>query len=329
MTERNEALRPETLEEFTGQPDVARHLGIVLGAAAQRGELPDHILFSGPPGLGKTTLAAIVAAECKAAFMVTSGPAIERPGDLAALLSGITVPTVVFIDEIHRMPRQVEEVLYPAMEDGVLDFVVGEGQKARTVRLPLAPLCIIGATTQAGMLSAPLRDRFGFQARLRLYDELDLARIVQRSANLLGCRISEQAAVVVAGRSRGTPRIANTLLRRVRDFAQLAESDITEDVAHDALSAFGIDAAGLDRLGVDILRALCETFRGGPAGLTAIAAAVGEAPGTVSEVYEPYLMSQGLLARTPRGRIATPEAFEHLGLPVPAHLLTTEIDTEE
>jgi len=329
VTERNEALRPETLADFTGQPDVARHLGIVLGAAAQRGELPDHMLFSGPPGLGKTTLAAIVASECQAAFMITSGPAIERPGDLAALLSGITAPTVVFIDEIHRMPRHVEEVLYPAMEDGVLDFVVGEGQKARTVRLPLAPLCVIGATTQAGMLSAPLRDRFGFQARLRLYDQSDLARIVARSANLLGCKISDDAAVVVAGRSRGTPRIANTLLRRVRDFAQLAESDITLDVANDALAAFGIDTAGLDRLGLDILRALCETFRGGPAGLTAIAAAVGEAPATVSEVYEPYLMNKGLLARTPRGRVATPEAYEHLGLQVPAHLLANDVETDE
>jgi Holliday junction DNA helicase RuvB len=329
MTERNEALRPESLADFTGQSDVVRHLGIVLKAAAQRNELPDHMLFSGPPGLGKTTLAGIVSAECGANFIVTSGPAIERPGDLAALLSGITVPSVVFIDEIHRMPRQVEEVLYPAMEDGVLDFVVGEGQKARTVRLPLAPLCVIGATTQSGMLSAPLRDRFGFQARLRLYDEQDLAKIVQRSANLLGCHITPDAAVTVALRSRGTPRIANTLLRRVRDFAQLQDTDINVDIANDALKAFGIDDAGLDRLGLDILRALCETFRGGPAGLTAIAAAVGEAPTTVSEVYEPYLMNQGFLQRTPRGRVATVDAYEHLGLPVPGHLLGIEQSEED
>lgn len=323
-----DALRPAKLDDFRGQDEVAAHLSIVLAAARQRGELPDHMLFSGPPGLGKTTLASIVAAECGVPIVVTSGPAIERPGDLASLLSGVAQPSVVFIDEIHRLSRQVEEVMYPAMEDGVLDFVVGEGTKARTVRLPLAPMCIIGATTQAGTLSAPLRDRFGFTARLRLYDDAALAGIVMRSASLLGFDLGDAAALQVAMRSRGTPRIANSLLRRVRDWTQVNELDATPEHTIAALEAFGIDDAGLDRLGLDVLRVLCETFRGGPVGLTTLAAAVGEAPTTLSEVYEPYLMSKRMLGRTPRGRVATPEAFEHLGLPLPAHMLEIVAQTE-
>ena len=320
-TKNTDALRPEALAEFAGQDDVVAHLNIVLAAAKQRGELPDHMLFSGPPGLGKTTLASIIGHECGVPVMVTSGPAIERPGDLASLLSSITVPSVLFIDEIHRLSRQIEEVLYPAMEDGVLDFIVGEGTKSRTVRLPLVPLCIIGATTQAGMLSAPLRDRFGFSARLRLYNDAALAGIVLRSAALLGCEMGQDAALQVAMRSRGTPRIANTLLRRVRDWAQVKDADVDAENAVLAMEAFGIDEAGLDRLGLDIMRVLCETFRGGPVGITTLAAAVGEAPATLSEVYEPYLMAKRFLGRTPRGRVATPEAFEHLGLALPAHML--------
>jgi Holliday junction DNA helicase RuvB len=305
------------------------HLRIVLGAAASRGELPDHMLFSGPPGLGKTTLAQIIARECGVELVTTSGPAIERPGDLAALLSGVQRPSVVFIDEIHRMPRTVEEILYPAMEDGMLDFIVGEGVKARSVRLPLAAMCIVGATTQMGMLSAPLRDRFGFVARMQLYGRDDLSAIVRRSADLLGSAIDGDAAGVVASRSRGTPRVANMLLRRVRDWAQFNDvATVDAATAGAALDAFGVDALGLDRLGLDILTALCTTFRGGPVGVTTLAAAVGEAPQTLSEVYEPYLMHCGLLARTPRGRMATPEAFEHLNLAVPASMAAPQTGGE-
>lgn len=312
------ALRPANFAEFIGQHEVVSHLRIVLGAAVQRGELCDHILLSGPPGVGKTTLAGIIAGELGAELLTTSGPAIERPSDVIGLLSGLAVPTVVFIDEIHRLPRVAEELLYSVMEDGVIDIVVGEGPKARSIRLPLPQLCIVGATTQAGLISAPLRDRFGVSARLALYDTADLAAVVARSARVLGCDFSEDASVEVASRSRGTPRIANALCRRVRDWAEVTGTErVDAAAARQALDAFGVDAAGLDALGRDLLRMLCDQFRGGPVGLDTLAAAIGESPNTVSEVYEPYLMRKGLLARTSRGRVATVAAFEHLGLTVP------------
>lgn len=315
MSDARDALRPQSLTDFAGQTDVTRHLTIVLQAAMERGDMPDHMLFSGPPGLGKTTLAGIVATEIGVSMVTTSGPAVERPGDLAALLSGIQDRSVVFIDEIHRLPRTVEEVLYPAMEDGVLDFVVGEGMKARTVRLPLKPITVIGATTQSGMLSAPFRDRFGFQARLDLYSEDDLVRVVTRSAGLLGCEVDPEGARAIARRGRGTPRVANTLLRRVRDWAQVNKvENVDATVAEAALDAFGIDPMGLDKLGLELLSSLCQRFGGGPVGLSTLAASIGEAPQTVSEVYEPYLMSRGLLNRTKSGRMATRLAWEHLGL---------------
>jgi Holliday junction DNA helicase RuvB len=321
MSDRNDqrdALRPGRLDDFTGQADVVAHLRIVLEAAKGRGEMPDHMLFSGPPGLGKTTLSGIIASELGVASIVTSGPALEKPGDVAALLSSIREPSVVFIDEVHRMPRVAEEIMYPAMEDRVLDFVVGDGVKARTVRVALKPICIVGATTQSGLLSAPFRDRFGFQARLNLYDMNDMVRIIQRSAGLLGFNVDEDGARSIALRSRGTPRVANTLLRRVRDWAQVKSIDsVDEKAAVAALDAFNIDELGLDKLGVELLRSLCVTFGGGPVGLNTLAAAVGESPITVSEVYEPYLMSRQLISRTSKGRIATPAAWAHLGLEAP------------
>ena len=321
-TGRTDALRPERLVEFKGQDDVARHLTIVLGAAREREELPDHMLFSGPPGVGKTSLAFIIGNELGLPVIATSGPAIEKPGDLASLLAGLTRPTVVFVDEIHRLPRVVEELLYPAMEDGVLDFVLGEGIKARTVRVPVTPFVLVGATTQSGLLSAPFRDRFGFTARLRLYDTAALAGIVSRSAALIGLDVTPDGALAVASRSRGTPRIANKWLRRVRDWAQTESSGaIDAGVAEAALDAFGVDSLGLDHLGREVLAALCTTFGGGPVGLNTLAATVGEAPTTLDEVYEPYLMSRALLTRTPRGRVATAAAYIHLGLDVPAHAL--------
>jgi Holliday junction DNA helicase RuvB len=325
MSNRPDALRPTTLPEFGGQPHVVRELGIVLRAAAGRDQLPDHVLLSGPPGLGKTTLAHIIANELQVPLVTTSGPAIEKTGDLAALLSSLAGPTVVFIDEIHRLPRTVEEILYPAMEDGVLDFIVGEGARARALRLPLKPFTLVGATTQVGMLSAPLRDRFGFTARMRLYDDYALCSIVERSAGLLGVHMSGAAALAVAKRSRGTPRVANAWLRRVRDFAQLAAADAGEDavridetVALAALEAFDVDELGLDRTARDLLAAIIHTFGGGPVGLNTLASTVGESPETVQEVYEPHLLRCGLVARTRQGRVATVRAYEHLGVEVTA-----------
>lgn len=316
-----DALRPTSLSDFTGQSDLTKHLSITLRAARERGEMPDHILLAGPPGLGKTTLAQIVAHELDLPLMNTSGPALERPGDAAAILSGISTPSVLFIDEIHRLPRQVEEILYPAMEDGVLDFVVGDGVKARTVRLPLQPVCIIGATTQSGMLSAPLRDRFGFHGRLVLYPAEQMAEIISKSLAKLGVESDSDAWREIATRSRGTPRIANSLCRRVRDWAQINDHpEITGDVARAALTEFGIDEAGLDSLGNDILRALCTKFDGGPVGAATLAASVGEAVVTLTEVYEPYLMHKGMIRRTPRGRVATSEAYRHLGIDTPLEL---------
>lgn len=324
-----DALRPERLGDFGGQDDVVRELGIVLGAAAVRGELCDHVLLSGPPGLGKTSLAHIIARELNVPIVATSGPAVEKPADLTSVLSALPGPCVVFVDEIHRLPRGgVEEVLYPAMEDGMLDFIIGEGTRARAVRLPLKPFVLVGATTQVGMLSAPLRDRFGFVARLRLYDDEALATIVMRSAAILGLDLDMPAARVIALRSRGTPRVANAWLRRVRDVAQMAAADgrgdgnVDEALALEALEAFGVDALGLDRTARELLTALATTFRGGPVGLNTLAAVVGEAPGTVEEVYEPHMLRAGLLARTRQGRVATLAAYEHLGLEATAVALS-------
>jgi Holliday junction DNA helicase RuvB len=313
--ERNDALRPRSLEEFGGQPDVTRELGIVLSAAKQRGDLCDHVLLSGPPGLGKTTLAQIIAQELNLTYVPVSGPAIEKPGDLASILSALGENSLLFIDEIHRLPKVAEEVLYTAMEDGRLDIVVGDGVKARAISLKLNRFVLVGATTQAGLLSAPLRDRFGYTPRLRLYDIEALTQIAQRSGNLLGMALDGAAGAEVARRSRGTPRVVNRLIRRVRDYVQVNEVEQVRasDVEAAAL-AFGIDEKGLDQVGRDILTELCSTFQGGPVGVNTLAAAVGEAPNTIEEVYEPYLMHLRMLARTPRGRVATLAAYEHLGL---------------
>ena len=319
----DESLRPTTLDDFDGQEEVRRHLEIILGSARQRDELTDHLLFAGAPGLGKTTLAGIVAHELGLPLITTSGPALERPGDIVGLLTGLEGSAVVFIDEIHGLKRSLEELLYPAMEDGVIDVAFGEGAQARTLRLPVRPFILVGATTQSGRVSGPLRDRFGYVGRLKPYQTDALAGIVERSAGLLEIELSHDAAMMIASRSRGTPRLANARLRRVRDYATTVHTGgtaIDEEIALAALEAFGIDELGLDPLGREILTTLIDTFRGGPVGGSTLAAAVGEAPTTLEEVYEPFLMHKGLLARTPRGRMATPLTYEHLGRPVPAGL---------
>lgn len=314
----DKTLRPQTLADFGGQPAVSRELSIILGGSAARGDHPDHILLAGPPGLGKTTLANIVSNETALPLVATTGPAIERPGDLVALLTSLVGPSVVFIDEIHRIPATAEEILYTAMEDGRVDIIVGEATNAQSINLPLPPFVLVGATTQAGMLSAPLRDRFGYIARLRLYDTEALTAIVARSAALLGMALPTDAAAMIASRARGTPRIANTMLRRVRDWADSHGLDtIGVDDTAAALDAFGIDEAGLDHVGRELLEALCTKFGGGPVGLSTLATTVGDTPDTIERVYEPYLMHIGFLARTPRGRIATPAAWEHLGRKAP------------
>lgn len=317
----NETLRPVLLKDFSGQPELTRNLSVLIEAAKGRDQVPDHILFAGPPGLGKTTLCQIVSHELGLPLVSTSGPAITRPGDIVAILSTLARPSVVFIDEIHRLDPKAEELLYSAMEDGRIDIIIGEGKTASTIPMPLKAFVLVGATTQAGLLSAPLRDRFGFTGRLQLYSDEDLASIVSRSAKLLEVNLTEEAAASIASRSRGTPRLANKWLRRVRDWAQVNGSlVIDEAVAAEALESFGVDELGLDALGRDILLAIINQFQGGPVGLTTLAAAVDEAPGTVEGVYEPYLMKKGLIARTPRGRIATAGAYEHLKLKVPVGL---------
>ncbi|MGH2709682.1 MAG: Holliday junction branch migration DNA helicase RuvB [Actinomycetota bacterium] len=308
------ALRPKWLRDFIGQERVKEQMELLIQGARERSEPLDHVMFSGPPGLGKTTLAGIVANEMGVSLRQTSGPALERTADLAAILTNLEEGNVLFVDEIHRMPRQVEEVLYPALEDFKLDVVVGKGPSARTIRLDLPRFTLVGATTRLGLITLPLRERFGFTPRLEYYDEGELARVVRRSAGILEVHVEEDAADEIARRARGTPRIANRLLRRVRDFAQVrGDGRVTLESAADALQLFEVDERGLDRVDISILTALVERFAGGPVGLSTLAAAVGEETGTLEEVYEPYLLQIGFLQRTPRGRIATEPAYRHLG----------------
>ncbi len=312
------ALRPHSLTEFIGQPKVSRQLALVLEGAKRRGRPPDHVLLSGPPGLGKTSLALIIGSELGTSVKITSGPAIERSGDLAAMLSNLSPGDVLFIDEIHRIARPAEELLYMAMEDFRVDVIVGKGPGATAIPLELPPFTLVGATTRAGLLPPPLRDRFGFTAHMEFYEPAELQRVIHRSANLLDVEIGADGAAEIAGRSRGTPRIANRLLRRVRDYAQVkADGFITRDIAGAALAVYEVDGRGLDRLDRGVLEALLKLFGGGPVGLSTLAIAVGEERETVEEVAEPFLVRQGFLMRTPRGRVATPAAWEHLGLAVP------------
>jgi Holliday junction DNA helicase RuvB len=312
-------LRPRRLDEFVGQPRLKEHLEIMLGAASQRGQAVDHLLFAGAPGLGKTTLACIVASELEVGLRITSGPALERAGDLAAILTNLDDGDVLFIDEIHRLPRAVEEVLYPAMEDFQLDIVIGKGPSARSIRLDLPRFTLVGATTRSGMITGPLRDRFGFLARLDYYEPDDLVAILERSARILGVPLADGGAIEIGRRARGTPRIANRLLKRVRDYAEVrGDGSVDVTTAQAALALFEVDELGLDKVDRALLHALCVTFTGQPVGLGTLAVAVSEEPDTVEDVYEPFLLKQGLLRRTPRGRVATPSAYAHLGVAAPA-----------
>ena len=313
-----QSLRPQNLKQYIGQDKVKANLSVYIEAARMREETLDHVLLYGPPGLGKTTLAVIIANEMGVNIRTTSGPAIERPGDLAAILSALEPGDVLFIDEIHRLPRVVEEVLYPAMEDFCLDIVVGKGPEARSIRIDLPPFTLVGATTRAGSLSAPLRDRFGVLSRLEYYTENHLTDIVIRTARIMDTEMDDQAAGEIARRSRGTPRIANRLLRRVRDFAQVrGDGTITAELADYALELMQVDRLGLDHIDHKLLKGIIEKFRGGPVGLETIAATIGEEAHTIEDVYEPYLLQVGFLQRTPRGRMATPLVYEHFEMEMP------------
>ena len=309
------SLRPKTLNEYIGQTKVKENMKIYIEAAKKRGEPLDHILLYGPPGLGKTTLASIISTEMNTNIRITSGPAIEKPGDLAALLTNLSPNDVLFIDEIHRLNRSVEEILYPALEDFNLDIIIGKGPSARSIRLDLPKFTLIGATTRAGSLTTPLRDRFGIMHRLELYDAEQLNTIVTRSAKILGVNIDEKGSMEIARRSRGTPRIANRLLKRVRDYAAvLGDGTITEEIAKIALEKLEIDELGLDNIDRKILKTIILSYAGGPVGIETLSSTIGEETETIEDVYEPYLLQMGFLSRTPRGRIATPNAYKHLGL---------------
>jgi Holliday junction DNA helicase RuvB len=316
--ELDRSLRPRRLEDFVGQQTLCEQLAVAIQASTARGDALDHLLLAGPPGLGKTSLAQIVAAELDVPFVQTAGPALERKGDIAAFLTALEPRSVFFVDEIHRLPRTLEETFYPAMEDHRLPITVGQGAGARVVTLELPPFTLIGATTRTGLLTTPLRDRFGIQARLVPYSVEELASIVHRSADLLQIGLEEDGATAIAARSRGTPRVANRLLKRVRDFAEVRmEGVVTAQAAQEALEMLEVDERGLDRLDREILHMICAKFDGGPVGLSTLAVAVGEEQDTIEDVYEPYLLKEGLIKRTPRGRTATPGAFAHLGLDPP------------
>ncbi|MCI8524065.1 MAG: Holliday junction branch migration DNA helicase RuvB [Lachnospiraceae bacterium] len=313
------SLRPQTLVDYIGQTKVKDNLKIYIEAAKQRGDALDHVLFYGPPGLGKTTLAGIIANEMGVHMKVTSGPAIEKPGEMAAILNNLQEGDLLFVDEIHRLNRQVEEVLYPAMEDYAIDIMIGKGATARSIRLDLPRFTLVGATTRAGLLTAPLRDRFGMIHRLEFYTVAELKVIIMHSARILGVEIDEKGAVELARRSRGTPRLANRILKRVRDFAQVKyDGIITEEIAKIALDLMDVDKMGLDHVDRNILVTMMEKFKGGPVGLDTLAAAIGEDAGTIEDVYEPYLIQNGFLNRTPRGRVVTDAAYQHFGLEIPS-----------
>jgi Holliday junction DNA helicase RuvB len=317
----DETLRPRTLDEFVGQEGVRANLRVFIRAARERGEPLDHALFYGPPGLGKTALAHVVAHEMAVSMRSTSGPVLERAGDLAAILTNLEAGEVLFIDEIHRLNPTVEEILYPAMEEFKLDLVIGQGPSARTVKIDLPRFTLVGATTRAGLLTSPLRDRFGYIARLEYYPPDDLLRILERSARLLAMTMTDEGAREVARRSRGTPRIANRLLRRVRDFAEVeGDGTVTPELAQHALERLEVDEAGFHRMDRELLLTLIQKYRGGPVGIDTLAAAIGEDRGTIEDLYEPYLIKEGFLDRTPRGRIATARAFEHFGIKPPPHV---------